>query len=183
VGYRQLRFTSQPFSTFFLLAALTQAACVGPTLPPLQPDRPIEIQHGFLGARYEQDGKPVDPADTLEHLEKDRAAAPAASRYKTLMVVTTGLAAVGGGLIGWPLGQQLAGKEKPIWPLAYAGAVSCCSPSHSGCGQIPASIAQWRCSISAYRDRSRQRRVVPVSRGKIIRGATFFCNLQTSLLH
>lgn len=116
-----MRFSSQSFAAIVLFAALNQAACAGTTLPPMQPDRPVEIQHGFLGARYEQDGRPINQADLLEHLEQDPAAAPAASRYKTLMVVTTGLAAVGGGLIGWPIGQKLAGEEKPIWPLAYAG--------------------------------------------------------------
>ena len=105
-----------------LLAAMNQAACANPSAPLMHPKRPIEIQRGALGARYQQDGHPIDRADLLWHLNDDAAAAPDAGRYQTLTTLATGLAVVGGGLIGYPLGQKLGGREEPAWPLAYVGA-------------------------------------------------------------
>jgi hypothetical protein len=34
---------------------------------------------------------------------------------------SSGLWAAGGALVGWPIGQALAGEDKPLWVLAGAG--------------------------------------------------------------
>jgi len=43
------------------------------------------------------------------------------STARTLMTLTMVGSAVGGALIGWPLGQALVGREEPMWELAAVG--------------------------------------------------------------
>jgi hypothetical protein len=85
------------------------------------PDRPIEVDSGLLSARYKQQGQALDRGDMLQKLEREEDSASDASRARVLRIIATGLAAVGGALIGWPLGQKIAGQD-PMWPLAYVGA-------------------------------------------------------------
>jgi hypothetical protein len=96
--------------------ALAGTGCAGAKLAPMDPSRPIETEHG-----YTQNGTPIDPESMTEQLERERAAAPAVKRAKTLATLAVVLCGIGGALIGWPIGQWAAGEEDPIWPLAYAG--------------------------------------------------------------
>ena len=103
-----------------LLLIVGQVGCAA--LPKMQADRPIEIHRGVLGAIYKQNGVAIDSNDMQDRIALDREAAPDVSKARKLTFVATALGAVGGALIGWPIGQKIAGDEDPIWPLAYAGA-------------------------------------------------------------
>jgi hypothetical protein len=81
----------------------------------MNPNQPVEIRDG-----YRQDGQRVEPESLLETLKSEPEAAPAVHRAQALATVATILAAVGGGLVGWPLGEA-AGGSKPHWALAGAG--------------------------------------------------------------
>ncbi len=87
----------------------------------MNPQAPVEKHSAFLGTRYEQDGKPLDNADMLEQLHKEPQPDDELAGQSAFAVTSIILAAVGGALIGWPIGQAIAGKEKPLWPLAGVG--------------------------------------------------------------
>jgi hypothetical protein len=101
-----------------IVIAITQMACA---TVPMARDRPIEVDSGFLSTRYTQQGQTLDRGDMLQKLEREADSASDASRARVLQIIATGLAAVGGALIGWPLGQKITGQD-PTWPLAYVGA-------------------------------------------------------------
>lgn len=84
----------------------------------MDPSLPVETKDG-----YKQAGAPIDRDSMLEVLSSKPASADDAKRAKTLAFVSTVLAAAGGALIGYPLGQKLGGEE-PNWTLAYVGAGS-----------------------------------------------------------
>jgi hypothetical protein len=104
--------------------ACSQVACVANTLPKMQDDRPIDIDHGFFAARYKQGGRPIDPGDMRDRLEQNPESASDVKRAKVVGTIGVILGGIAGGLIGWPIGQKLAGEQHPLWPLAYAGAVT-----------------------------------------------------------
>jgi len=111
-GYRTI---SAGATCIFL--SIGELGCAGaPKLTPMDPYRRIETEHG-----YRQDGKVLDPDDMARKLEKEPAAAPAVRRARTLGTIATVLAAAGGVLVGWPLGEWAADDPHPTWPLAYAG--------------------------------------------------------------
>jgi hypothetical protein len=56
----------------------------------------------------------------LEKLEREPRAADELSGYSALATTSILLSGVGGGLIGWPLGQAAAGED-PLWVLAAIG--------------------------------------------------------------
>lgn len=106
--------------TIYAVAAcgLLEFGCAsGANLVPMDPNRPIETEHG-----YQQDGKNIDPDSMSDVLEREPHAAPALHRAQTLSPISIVLAGVGGALIGWPLGQKMGGDPHPTWGLAYAGA-------------------------------------------------------------
>jgi hypothetical protein len=102
--------------------AIHGLGCVSPK--PMDPTRSIEVTRSFFGPRYMQDGKAVADAHMIEWLEKEPEAAPYVSRSQTLALTAGLLSAAGGALIGWPLGQEMAGEREPLWPLAGAGAAA-----------------------------------------------------------
>lgn len=104
---------------FTLLLALSgQVGCAaGGKLVKMDPSLPIETENG-----YRQAGRPLDRADMVDQLGKERASAAHVSRARTLGTLGNVAAAVGGALIGWPLGEKLGGDSDPTWSLAYAGA-------------------------------------------------------------
>lgn len=118
--------------TIYAVAAcgLLEFGCAsGANLVPMDPNRPIETEHG-----YRQDGKDIDPDSMSEVLEREPHAAPALHRAQTLSPISMVLASVGGALIGWPLGQKMGGDPHPTWELAYAGA---------GTALVALSLAIW----------------------------------------
>jgi hypothetical protein len=97
--------------------ALHGLGCVPPRR--MDPSRPIVINTGFSGARYEQDGEGISHMN--EWLEKEPEAASHASRAQALSLIATLVSGAGGIMIGTPLGQEVGGDRDPSWPLAGAG--------------------------------------------------------------
>ena len=116
-----MRFEKKLGLAAMLLAGIGPLGCA-PTLPKMQPDRAVEIERGFLGASYKQDGHPIDLNDMQEQISRDPEAGSYVSKSRTLGVISTVLAAAGGAMIGWPIGQKIGGHEDPKWELAYIGA-------------------------------------------------------------
>jgi hypothetical protein len=119
-----MRFESGLKTALVAAVAFSQVACVANTLPKMQDDRPIDIDRGFFAARYKQGGRPIDPSDMRDRLEQRPESASDVKRAKVVGTIGVILGGVAGGLIGWPVGQKLAGQQHPLWPLAYAGAVT-----------------------------------------------------------
>jgi hypothetical protein len=83
---------------------------------------PITVRSGTLADSYEQRGAPLDQSDMVEKLGErpaTKADIDAARTYATIGMI---FGAVGGALIGWPIGAAAAGERKPPWVLAGVGA-------------------------------------------------------------
>lgn len=104
-------------SALAILVAFSEVACASTgRLAKMDPSRAIDTEHG-----YRQDNAALDREDMLRKLEHEPVAAPAVGRARALATISLLLAGVGGALIGWPLGEKLAGNEQPHWSLLYAG--------------------------------------------------------------
>lgn len=100
--------------------ALTQVGCAA-GLSKMNPSQPIAIDTGFFAARYKQDGNPLAVSDVADQLESNPETASDASRGRTLRVISSIVAGVGGALVGIPVGQAIVGEREPLWALAGAG--------------------------------------------------------------
>ncbi len=107
-------------TNYSVMAAIT-IGCFGcgSALPKMDASRSIQNGGAFVG--YMQDGKVIDPGDMADKLELEPKAVPYVKEARTLRVVSTILAAAGGAVLGWPLGEWASGQEKPYWPFAAAG--------------------------------------------------------------
>jgi hypothetical protein len=82
----------------------------------------IEIEKKFLGYKYIHEGEVIKNASALKAIVIEYPEAVAeAERAGTYNGVAMASALVGGALIGWPVGEAIAGKEDPNWVLAGAG--------------------------------------------------------------
>ena len=118
--------------TIYAVAAcgLLEFGCAsGANLVPMDPNRPIETEHG-----YRQDGKDIDPDSMSEVLEREPHAAPALHRAQTLSPLSMVLASVGGALMGGRWVRRWAAIPIRPWELAYAGA---------GTAVVAISLAIW----------------------------------------
>jgi len=82
----------------------------------MDPSAPIETKGG-----YRQNGKPLDRDSMLARLREEPASEEDIAAAQSLGVLGQVLGAVGGALLGWPIGEKLGGAEKPHWGLAIAG--------------------------------------------------------------
>jgi hypothetical protein len=99
---------------------LGQVGCA--QLPKMSSSMPISIDSSPGGPRYTQDGHAIDVGDMGNQLAKEPLAASHVTTSRGLSIAAVLLAAAGGALIGWPLGQKIGGESKPTWALAGAGA-------------------------------------------------------------
>lgn len=111
------RLHSRPEVTLFALCASLVFGCAGnQKLARMNSNLPIETEHG-----YQQGGSELDPKDMKDKLRTEPESASHVQRAEVLGMLAIVLAAAGGGLVGWPLGDKAAGEEHPNWELAYAG--------------------------------------------------------------
>jgi hypothetical protein len=105
----------------FVITALIPnlSGCV--STPKMNANAPIEKRSAFLGTSYEQSGAAIDRADMINKLEQEPAAREELSGYRVIATTSLILAAAGGALVGWPVGQAIADKEEPLWALAGVG--------------------------------------------------------------
>lgn len=86
-------------------------------------DAEIKRESGFLGAlAYSQNSERLAEHTLAAGLEDNPATTEAMAGYAPLRTSAVVLGAVGGGLIGWPIGQSIGGSRDPNWTLAYIGA-------------------------------------------------------------
>jgi hypothetical protein len=111
---------TQRFLAVAVIACVITAGCA-PQLPKLNTGAPIEKRSAFLGTRYEQGGEVIDNDDMIAKLREQPGPGEQLSGYTFLATTSVLLAAIGGGLVGWPLGEAIAGKEDPLWALAAVG--------------------------------------------------------------
>lgn len=107
------------YSTRAALVALAfvATACAGnQQFVPMDPSHPVDTHDG-----YRQGGRALDRESMREVLETEPEASPYVARSKVLATTSLVLGAVGGALLGWPLGQALGGAERPLWELAAVG--------------------------------------------------------------
>ena len=114
-----MRFLLPRASLFCALLGLSLGC--GSTLPKYNASAPIEKRSVFLGTELQQGGKPIDEADLIDKLGREPASAESMSAAKTLGLVGQILGYAGGFLIGWPIGQAIAGDSDPTWVLAGIG--------------------------------------------------------------
>jgi hypothetical protein len=124
------------------LLLLAMSGCAGPRkLARMDPALPIATAGG-----YSQHGQPLDGAHMVKQLEREPAAKPHVKRARALGIMANVLAATGGALIGWPIGQWGAGAAEPNWNLAYAGAGALAA----GIGLAVWSVASMRSAVDAH---------------------------------
>jgi hypothetical protein len=103
--------------TALVAFALVATACAGNRqLVPMDASYRVDTRDG-----YAQGGRALDPESMREVLESEPEANGYVSRSKVLATTSIVLGAVGGALLGWPLGQALGGEERPLWSLAAVG--------------------------------------------------------------
>lgn len=100
-----------------LLAALLCGCATGRSF---DASAPIDIRSG--GSSYEQNGEQLDESDMLEKLSRNPATQHEANSAKNFATVSVVMGAAGGGLVGWPIGEAIAGAKDPKWILAAIGA-------------------------------------------------------------
>lgn len=97
----------------FFIAVVTMA----------QSDGKIEMKKNFWGVKFYQDGIDLGtPKNVLLTMRKNE---PAANEFGSAISnynATIFFSAVGGFMIGWPIGQSIS-KKDPQWGLAAGGAV------------------------------------------------------------
>jgi hypothetical protein len=103
------------------IALLVVGSGCGASIP-LNAAAPIEKKSVFLGTEYQQSGKRIDREDMHSKLENESGPAEELSGQTALAVSSLVLAVAGGGMVGWPLGQAIAGENEPLWVLAGVGA-------------------------------------------------------------
>lgn len=98
------------------LVLLCTVGCASGTAT-MDPHAPIDTKRG-----YSQNGKQLDRQQMLDTLEREPAARDHIQNARGLGTLGMVGGAIGGGLVGFPVGQAIAGEEEPAWVLAGVGA-------------------------------------------------------------
>lgn len=102
------------------LALLLLSGCAGQQK--FDASSAITVRSGGFGNSYEQAGGPLDRGDMLDKLSEREPTKADADSAQTLGTVAAVIGAVGGALVGWPIGGAIAGSREPPWVLAGIGA-------------------------------------------------------------
>lgn len=81
----------------------------------------IQVKKEAIGTSFLQDEKKLSPRQLLEITRYNPLAYEEMKRAKSNYSAATVMGAIGGFLVGWPLGTAIAG-EKPNWTMAGIGA-------------------------------------------------------------
>jgi hypothetical protein len=82
----------------------------------------IEMKKDFFGYSFHQDSTDLWPRDVLQVMEVNTEAFQEFKKARANHAASTIFGAIGGFMIGWPIGQAIAGKDDPQWGLAAGGA-------------------------------------------------------------
>ena len=84
---------------------------------------PIQVEKKFAGYKFTYQGTEIKKASELRPIVQGVPEAVAAvDKSEAYNGGAMALAAVGGSLIGWPVGEAIGGSDDPKWVLAGAGA-------------------------------------------------------------
>ncbi len=81
----------------------------------------IQVKKEAIGTSFLQDEKKLSPRELLEITRYNPSAYESMKKAKSNNDASTVIGAIGGFLVGWPLGTALAGGD-PNWTLAGIGA-------------------------------------------------------------
>lgn len=81
----------------------------------------IEIEKKFGGYKYTQNGEVMRMHDLADTMKANTEAFNLIKKAKSNTAIATAFSAIGGGLIGWPLGTAIGGGDAN-WTLAGIGA-------------------------------------------------------------
>lgn len=81
----------------------------------------IEIKSSFTSYKFIENGERISRKDLLKKLENNEAAFNLLKKSNTGNTFYIISSIIGGGLIGIPLGDYVAGRPSPNWTLAYIG--------------------------------------------------------------
>ncbi len=87
-----------------------------------QTNSKIEIKKDFFGYSFHQDSTELWPRDVLQVMEVNTEAFQEFKKARANHAASGIFSAIGGFMIGWPIGQAIAGKDDPLWGLAAGGA-------------------------------------------------------------
>lgn len=83
----------------------------------------LSVKNSFLGGMsYYYDGEEISEDKFAGYIFKFNASTLEWEKSKTMKSLSTVCGVAGGALIGWPLGESIAGEDKPKWYLAGIGA-------------------------------------------------------------
>lgn len=82
----------------------------------------IEMKKNFFGYSFHQDSTELWPRDVLQVMEVNPEAFKEFKTARANHAASGIFSALGGFMIGWPIGQAIAGKDDPLWALAAGGA-------------------------------------------------------------
>jgi hypothetical protein len=82
----------------------------------------IEMKKDFFGYSFHQDSTELWPRDVLQVMEVNQEAFQEFKKARANHAASGIFSAIGGFMIGWPIGQAIAGKDDPLWGLAAGGA-------------------------------------------------------------
>jgi hypothetical protein len=82
----------------------------------------IEMKKDFFGYSFHQDSTELWPRDVLQVMEVNTEAFQEFKKARANHAASGIFSAIGGFMIGWPIGQAIAGKDDPLWGLAAGGA-------------------------------------------------------------
>lgn len=103
-----------------LMLFIILQSCAQLNVKKFNPKKRIDIEKVFLGNKYTQNGKIIELDNLVKYLEDNRRTKKIMKNFKVHFYPSLILGAVGGALIGWPLGTSIGGNDAN-WNLAYAG--------------------------------------------------------------
>lgn len=108
---------------FLLLISISVKPVLSQDSTFIQTDHPkhLTYEKGSGGLIVKQKGIILNQYELFDVLNEEYGSAVYVGRYKTKNAAVSVLAGIGGGLIGFPVGQAIGGGD-PMWVLAIAGA-------------------------------------------------------------
>lgn len=86
-----------------------------------QREKKLSFKSGFWGYNYFEGGNRISRRDALQLLNGQPEAIKLFTKGGEDVVFGYIFSAAGGFMIGWPIGEAIAGKKDPQWPLLAGG--------------------------------------------------------------
>ena len=86
-----------------------------------QNEKKLTLSKDFWGYKYQEGGNTISKQQAMRLLESNPEAIKLFREGNANLVPAGVLGFAGGFMIGWPLGESIAGKKDPKWALAAGG--------------------------------------------------------------